>query len=432
MNKKALVIGINNYSHAPGLDNCISDAMDMHKFLGSNGFECKTVLDPSQSELIKEIADFKRTITEETVSVIYFSGHGLQDDKHNYLVASDSEIRQVEDIKYNCIHADDLLIDTSGENLHFLILDACRNNPFGLGKKGISMGLSKMNAPAGTLIAFSTSPNSTSIERKSERNGIYTKHLIESLNIPNIAAELAFKYTRNAVMDDTSKKQIPWEESSLYGKDFSFVVKEIQFPEVEDILVQWVEDKKEIILPQLLQILEEPFFSSMPLGKLQLILTLVQICITKEQQNLTKKTIDEDYILGKMVDEYLPKFYERLLAEDLESEIVDFNILKKINIQNEINYGFNWMEDPDESFPQIIANEIEFDGDIGILSCFLSIKDKEHFLKPLIIIKGQPISYLDNSIMEGEPVEQFLKSYFEIRKPFEEEPPESGLGWIPG
>src|SRR5687768_7358632 len=104
MHKKSLIIGINNYKHFSVLDNCINDAEDMHSFLEKNGFESKLVTDASQADLIKEITEFKESIVEYTVSLIYFSGHGLQDEKYNYLVTSDSEVRITADIKYNCIH----------------------------------------------------------------------------------------------------------------------------------------------------------------------------------------------------------------------------------------------------------------------------------------------------------------------------------------
>ncbi|WGH75769.1 caspase family protein [Tenacibaculum tangerinum] len=428
MDRKSLVIGINNYSHFPDLDNCINDSIDIHHFLETNDFDSKLLENPNQSELIREIAEFKKSINENTISLIYFSGHGLQDEKYNYIVPSDSEIRINEDIKYNCILVDDLLIETSKKNLHILILDACRNNPFQDGKKGISFGLAKMDAPAGTLIAFSTSPNSASIERKSERNGIYTKHLIKNFNVPNIPVELAFKNTRNDVMSDTDEKQIPWEESSLFGENFSFITKEESISDVEKIINQWIENKTEINTLQLLPFLEEPLFSLIPLDILHLIQSLVQISFDKESKGIIPKTTDEGYLFEKIVDDHLPRFQKRIVLEYSESEFIDCTILNEISILNDINYGFNWIEEPEDSFPQMISNEIEYDGKIGILSCFLTIEDNEHYLKPIIIFKENPLTFINYSILTGKKAEEFLNCFFEKRKPYEKEIPDPTFG----
>jgi len=419
MNRKSLVIGINNYSHFTPLDNCINDANDIHHFLEKNDFDSKLLEDPTQSKLILEISEFKKTITDDTISLIYFSGHGLQDEKYNYIVPSDSQIRINEDIRYNCILVDDLLVKTSKKNLHILILDACRNNPFKDGKKSISFGLSKMNAPAGTLIAFSTSPNTASIERPNERNGVYTKHLIKNLNIPNIPIELAFKNTRNAVMVDTKEIQVPWEESSLFGDNFSFIIKDESMLEVENIINRWVENKNEINTLQLLPLLEEPIFTSLSLDILHLIQYLVQVSFYKEKTGIIKKTTDEDYLFEKIVDDHLPRFQERIVSEFSEKEFIDCELLEKISIENNINYGFNCLENPDDSFPQMISNEIKLDGKTGILSCFLSVKDDEHFLKPIIIIKEKPLTFINYSIMRGKKAEEFLTCFFNKRKPYE-------------
>lgn len=426
MEKKSLIIGINNYVYFPHLDNCINDAEDIHNFLKNNGFQSTLVIDATQADLISKIANFKDSISENTVSLIYFAGHGLQDDKHNYIVVSDSKITRVEDIKYNCIHAEDLIINNSKTNLHFLILDACRNNPFANGTRGVSFGLLKMYAPAGTLIAFSTSPNSTSIERVGERNGIYTKHLLKNLGIPNIPVELAFKNTRNDVLEDTSDKQVPWEESSLSGKHFSFIQIEEEKIEVAKIINDWYHNEEQITLHRLLPLLEEPIFNSMSNDTAQLILSLVLIYFTKEQENLIQKTMDEDFLSEQLIDYYLPRFQERLVKEDTGVEDFNIEILNKITIVNEINYGYNSLEEPDDDdypFPQIIANQIKFKEKDGIISFFTSSLKKEPFLKPLIILKGDPTVYLSYYIMKGKSLIDITDTYFKMREPYEKESP---------
>jgi uncharacterized caspase-like protein len=148
MNRKSLVIGINKYDHFSELDNAANDAEDMHVFLKGCGFESTLLINSNQKELIAAIQAFKNTISDNTVSLIFFSGHGLQDDKHNFMVATDSQVKSLEDIKYQCVHVDDLLVEYTKSNLHFIILDACRNNPFYKGHKGMSVGLLYLLRPS--------------------------------------------------------------------------------------------------------------------------------------------------------------------------------------------------------------------------------------------------------------------------------------------
>ncbi|PPK92524.1 caspase domain-containing protein [Nonlabens xylanidelens] len=225
MKKEALVIGINKYLSLDILDKCENDAEDVSEFLKKCGFNTEVLLNPTQKDIIKSLANYKKEISKDTISIIYFSGHGLQMEGDNFIVPSDANVSITEEIPYLCINASDLLldIDIQSEIMHLIILDACRNNPFKSGIKGISGGLARMVAPMGTLIAFATSPNMTSIERKEDRNGIYTKHLLSNLKTPNIPLERVFKNTRTNVLQDTNGKQVPWEESSLHGEDFYFI-----------------------------------------------------------------------------------------------------------------------------------------------------------------------------------------------------------------
>lgn len=225
MNRIALVIGIKEYDHISSLGNTDNDALDISEFLKETGFKVTTLLNPSQRELIESITKFKTEITKSTTSIIYYAGHGIQLEGENFIVPRDANIKISEEIPYFCIHASDCLPRKREQlnNINILILDACRNNPFKSGFRSPQVGLAKMEAPIGILIAFATSPGNASIEREGERNGIYTQHLLAHLKTPNLSLERIFKNTRTDVIASTSGKQVPWEESSLHGEDFFFI-----------------------------------------------------------------------------------------------------------------------------------------------------------------------------------------------------------------
>ncbi|MGE0801226.1 MAG: hypothetical protein AB7G13_19520 [Lautropia sp.] len=76
----------------------------------------------------------------------------------NYLLPVDVSAESAEEPARNAVAASDVLsaFAAAGTRLNILVLDACRDNPFG--KLPATHGLADMEAPAGTIIAFSTAP----------------------------------------------------------------------------------------------------------------------------------------------------------------------------------------------------------------------------------------------------------------------------------
>ena len=77
-----------------------------------------------------------------------------------------------------------------------------------------------MEAARGTFVAFATAPGSVAGDGAG-RNGVFTKHLLKSLQEPESDIERVFKRVRQGVSRETGGKQIPWDSSSLIG-DFAF------------------------------------------------------------------------------------------------------------------------------------------------------------------------------------------------------------------
>ena len=131
MNKIALVIGVNDYNHFTTLDNCINDATDIKQFFEEIGFDVTMLNNPNKVDLEGAIKEYKEKIDNETIAVLYYSGHGLQLENYNFLVPIDSEIKAPEDIPYNSTNISDLFSDISDDIdfTHVVILDACRKKP---------------------------------------------------------------------------------------------------------------------------------------------------------------------------------------------------------------------------------------------------------------------------------------------------------------
>jgi uncharacterized caspase-like protein len=77
-----------------------------------------------------------------------------------------------------------------------------------------------MNAPKGSLIAYSTSPGKTASDGDGV-NGLYTNSLLEHIGSKQTTIMSMFQKVRIDVINKSSNEQIPWESTSLTA-DFFF------------------------------------------------------------------------------------------------------------------------------------------------------------------------------------------------------------------
>ncbi|MDP2847301.1 MAG: caspase family protein [Humidesulfovibrio sp.] len=213
----ALVIGNSAYKSAP-LKNPAKDARDMATLLKSLGFSVTLKVDAGQKDMEEAVRQFGMDLRGGGVGLFYFAGHGLQVQGSNYLVPVDAKIQTESDVRFECVDAGRVLgkMEDAGNALNIVILDACRNNPFSRGFRSAERGLAEMRAPTGSLIAYATAPGSVASDGTGE-NGIYTKHLLQTMRTPGLPITDVFMRVRMGVVAETGKKQVPWESSSLTG-----------------------------------------------------------------------------------------------------------------------------------------------------------------------------------------------------------------------
>lgn len=220
--RHALVIGNSKYSVGP-LVNPANDAPAIADRLRQAGFSVTMKLDSGRTEMQQAIRDFAQTLqTSRGIGAFYYAGHGLQLNWRNFLVPVDAQIKKKTDIQAQGVDVG-LLLDglTRARNpLNLIILDACRNNPFGDDFRTEDKGLSQLDAPPGTLLAYATAPGNTAEDGEGS-HGLYTDHLLREMQMPGAAVEEVFKRVRLAVRRQSQGGQIPWESTSLEG-DFSF------------------------------------------------------------------------------------------------------------------------------------------------------------------------------------------------------------------
>lgn len=222
--KLALVIGNSQYKNAPGLNNPGNDAKGMTETLRQSGFEVTAQLDAGQDDMAAAIRTYVQTLAaKKAIGLFYFAGHGVQLAWRNYLIPVDATVRRPDDIQKSCIDLVALMegINKASNPLNVVILDACRDNPFGGEVRIENRGLSQMDAPHSTLLAYATAPGNVASDGEGA-NGLYTENLVREMRVPEARIEDVFKRVRLNVRRRSNGQQIPWESTSLED-DFYFI-----------------------------------------------------------------------------------------------------------------------------------------------------------------------------------------------------------------
>lgn len=227
----ALVIGNSAYERISPLANPKNDAELMVRSLKEVGFEVVVATDVDYRGMRRAVRDFGRTLRKagkNAVGLFYYAGHGVQARGANYLVPIGADIQDSADLEIEALSASDILVqmEAAGNRLNLVLLDACRNNPFGSKVRSATRGLARIQAASGTLISFAAAPGQVAADGTG-RNSPYTLAFVDAIRSPGLSVEHVFKRVRSKVEAETGGAQTPWEESSLKG-DFYFTPKKAE------------------------------------------------------------------------------------------------------------------------------------------------------------------------------------------------------------
>ncbi len=217
----ALVVGNSAYRDLPQLRNPANDAKVFGGRLKDLGFKVTEQIDIPRATLEESIKAFCAKIGGN-VGLFYFAGHGLQVGWHNYLIPTDAKFASVDDVPKKALDLITLIdgLRAAKNPMNIVILDACRDNPFATEFK-TGKGLSQMDAPVGTFLAYATAPGNTASDGEGS-NGLYTEYLLKEMPSKDAKIEDVFKRVRLNVRRASNGQQIPWESTSLED-DFYFV-----------------------------------------------------------------------------------------------------------------------------------------------------------------------------------------------------------------
>ncbi|WFU81084.1 caspase family protein [Bradyrhizobium sp. CIAT3101] len=227
----ALVLANSAYQHAPSLANPVNDGSVMAKTLKDAGFDVvDSRHDLTALDTRRVLRDFADSTRDADIAVVYYAGHGIEVEGSNYLIPVDAKLERDTDVYDEALSLDRVLVAVEpAKQLRLVILDACRDNPFGrtmkrtLASRGIGRGLAQVEpTSSNTLIAYSAKAGFTAQDGDGA-NSPFTIALSKHLTTPGLDVRRAFGFVRDDVLKSTGNKQEPFVYGSLGGEDVPLV-----------------------------------------------------------------------------------------------------------------------------------------------------------------------------------------------------------------
>lgn len=223
----ALVVGNSGYQNITRLANAQNDATLIAETLRGVGFSL--IGDAAQVDLDKPAFDkaiqaFGNQLIGADVALFYYAGHGVQIRGSNYLVPVSANPVREADVDFQMVDVALILrqMEGSGTKLNLVILDACRNNPFGgRGLRSASSGLAQIRAPEGTLLSYATQPGNVALDGAGSHSP-YSQALAQIIRKPGLDVFQTFNQVGLLVKRETGGAQQPWVSSSPIDGSFYF------------------------------------------------------------------------------------------------------------------------------------------------------------------------------------------------------------------
>jgi uncharacterized caspase-like protein len=157
------------------------------------------------------------SVANNSYGFFFYAGHGVQSGGENYLIPVDAKIQSENLLRQRAMSVQFMLdeLNSAGNALNLVVLDACRDNPFGWKRSG-SRGLAVVSAPADSIIMYATSEGSTDDDGEG-RNGLFTGYLLKNLKTPGLEVAEVFRRTGGDVARASGGKQRPALYIQFYG-----------------------------------------------------------------------------------------------------------------------------------------------------------------------------------------------------------------------
>ena len=247
----ALVFSAQDYETIRPLKNPRNDARLIEQALERLDFEVSAESDRDLKRMRRALENFVEDAEGADVALVYFAGHGVEIGGHNHLLPTDADASSLDRLRQTSLPLEEIRAAVAPVARSVLIvLDACRNDPFGVeaigqGDRGaVSLapevraearpGLGRIGRAENTLFAFSAAPGETAADGAGE-NSPFAAALAGYLGTDGLEIRSVLTLVQQQVYDETGGRQLPYVESGL--PTLFFASRSGDIPEREALLL---------------------------------------------------------------------------------------------------------------------------------------------------------------------------------------------------
>ena len=218
------VIGNNDYEEAP-LKNPVNDADAVASKFSAMGYDVVKTKNATSVEMRKDLYKFAHKARASKIAVVFYAGHAIQVNGKNYLIPTDVIPKTPRDVRHLMDLQSVMKEASQATHLGVVMLDACRDNPFGrslrttMGRSVGGRGLARVqNTGVNVYVSYATNSNNIAADGDGNHSP-YTTALLANIE-KKLDVRRVFGSIRDEVMAKTGHKQQPYSYGSLGGKSY--------------------------------------------------------------------------------------------------------------------------------------------------------------------------------------------------------------------
>lgn len=233
----ALVFGADEYRQLRPLANAVNDAREVEDVLRHLGFEVFAEQNRDLRRMRRALDDFVTDAAGADVALVFFAGHGVEIGGYNRLLPVDADASSLERLDTTSLPLDEVRKAVAAvAPIVLIILDACRDDPFGATAAGETRGaatlvpplvqemtrpgLGRMGRSENVLFAFAAAPGETAADGAGDHSP-FTSALAKYLPTDGLEIRSVLTLVQQEVYDLSGGTQLPYVESGLPAMFFA-------------------------------------------------------------------------------------------------------------------------------------------------------------------------------------------------------------------
>ena len=225
----ALVIGNGAYTTVDRLKNPANDASAVAGALTRLGFDVDERHDLGVAPMQRALRDFEDKAEGAEWALVYYAGHGLEQNGKNWLIPVDAELTRATDLPDEAIPVERVLDRLSGgRKLRMVILDACRSNPYlsrmvmnGATTRAVAQGLAAIEPPHGEVVFYAARDGSVAADGPGA-NSPFATAIVKHMEEEGVELGRFFRKVTSRVLAMTKNQQEPFVYGRIPDEDFYF------------------------------------------------------------------------------------------------------------------------------------------------------------------------------------------------------------------